>query len=839
MLPIWLACLTISIVLIVFASLRFEFNYAAPVLCAATSLLVALVLYREYLLGDALFLYSVSDGYSQYLPTYMNYANMLSDGNGIEWWTFSSGFGSIQSYDVLLYPLNFFPVLSCIAFGEIGLHICFAWMQVVKIVLASFFMYMYLKRLHLNTAACVFGAIIYSLCGIIIFRGFWGFPADECYIAAMLLCCVERYLQDGKWALIPPCVFLLGICLGFYYLYLYGLLLTAYATLRFIYRKMPIRSYVPFMLKNAGLYLLGVMAWGVVLVGFSWALFNTVRFSSTGNYIAQPAFYSHASPGVLINAILSLYDTNITGIYYEYTGVLNYLERPLFYSGLVAVFLIVQAFVLGKGRVKSFLAIALCSAFLYMFFPIITDIFNAFIRNEELASRSYRLSSLWIEIAIIVTSSYGFQCVIDNKSFNKRAVLSTSAILAFVFLYLCLESNFNQIHINYNIARWVVVFLLVWTGVLYFAKIDMRIGKRGIHLFVILIVLIGVAEVAHSSYLTVNASSSESKEAYRIMKDNDLGYYGDVKAAISYIKSVDNGLYRISGIRPSPGTSTCCTPLYFGIFDSSYYTNIDYCTYSFINEVYPESFLEGKPGYKYSEGVGDNECLSALTGYKYQIVKRTEHPTVLYGYTLIKSYDTVDVYRNNAPLSMGITYNKYISRTDFQNLNKEEQRLALLEFVVLDDGQATALEVADNADLVAIGNAAKNVDSNELYDSLLKERTDGELNVTSWTQNHIVGAVDINEDRTLSFSTPNLQGWNVYVDGVKTETKTVNFGFIGFDLSPGKHTVELIYEPKTLPYGIIMSLAALFVYCGMLMRSKKKAREFSQKSNNSITVRER
>ena len=58
---------------------------------------MAVVVYHNYLVGNASYLYSVSDGYIQFLPIYNDFKNMLLDGE-FSAWNFSIGFGAAQSY---------------------------------------------------------------------------------------------------------------------------------------------------------------------------------------------------------------------------------------------------------------------------------------------------------------------------------------------------------------------------------------------------------------------------------------------------------------------------------------------------------------------------------------------------------------------------------------------------------------------------------------------------------------------------------------------------------------------------------------------------------------------
>ena len=73
---------------------------------------MAVAIYHNYLMGNASFLYSVSDGFSQFLPIYTDFKNLIQEGSGLPAWNFSVGFGAMQSYVKFFYPTNFLPIFA-------------------------------------------------------------------------------------------------------------------------------------------------------------------------------------------------------------------------------------------------------------------------------------------------------------------------------------------------------------------------------------------------------------------------------------------------------------------------------------------------------------------------------------------------------------------------------------------------------------------------------------------------------------------------------------------------------------------------------------------------------
>ena len=301
---------------------------------------------------------------------------------------------------------------------------------------------------------------------------------------------------------------------------------------------------------------------------------------------------------------------------------------------------------------------------------------------------------------------------------------------------------------------------------------------------------------------TIDRMEIVSQGYYEEMKSDIMGYSGDVAEAINYIKSTDDGLYRIGGVRPRYGVATCSSALYFGINDSCYYTDIDRYTYKFLSKVYPESFVVNNKGSKFSTGVGDVASLAMLCGYKYYL-RAHEEEVSLYGYTRINTIGNIDVFLNQNYLSFGIGYDKWIDEKEIMELNEEETSKVMLNAVLLEDidekKAVTQITVSD-------------IDMQEGLDSIYSRMHDNILTVENWTDGKIDGGITADSDIILSISIPFSKQWRVEVDGVRVDTFCANMGFLGIALTPGYHSISLTYWPSKLIIGIIVSILGLGAY---------------------------
>lgn len=100
------------------------------------------------------------------------------------------------------------------------------------------------------------------------------------------------------------------------------------------------------------------------------------------------------------------------------------------------------------------------------------------------------------------------------------------------------------------------------------------------------------------------------------------------------------------------------------------------------------------------------------------------------------------------------------------------------------------------------------------------------LQVEEYEDGYIYGTIDMPERKTMFTTVPYDEGWKVLVDGEEVEYYAIGKAFIGVDMTPGTHTVEMIYIPVGLKLGIIISAGAwLILLLGVILYSKRAQQE--------------
>lgn len=99
------------------------------------------------------------------------------------------------------------------------------------------------------------------------------------------------------------------------------------------------------------------------------------------------------------------------------------------------------------------------------------------------------------------------------------------------------------------------------------------------------------------------------------------------------------------------------------------------------------------------------------------------------------------------------------------------------------------------------------------------------FNVTSFDSRSMKGDVSLADGQILFMTIPYSEGWNITVDGKKTEAVKVLDSFIGLDIGPGEHTVEMKYTPKGFWPGLLISIISWIIFVLVVVFRKKLFRD--------------
>ena len=89
----------------------------------------------------------------------------------------------------------------------------------------------------------------------------------------------------------------------------------------------------------------------------------------------------------------------------------------------------------------------------------------------------------------------------------------------------------------------------------------------------------------------------------------------------------------------------------------------------------------------------------------------------------------------------------------------------------------------------------------------------------------IEGNINVKDDGYFKLSIPYDEGFEIYVDGEKTNYEVVNKSFIGFDISKGSHNIRIVYTSPLFKEGLVISCVGLVLFVGTVVYYRNRKRE--------------
>ena len=592
----------------------------------------------------------------------------LAAGGGISLWSWSKGLGMDVQTNYILDPFNWIAASFPAGYIELG----YTLSVLLKMYCGGLAFLAFMRYAGAGVFESIFGSISYVFSGYFIVIGLIHADAMfSIFMFPLLILGVER-IYRGK----SPVIFILSVACYLirflYYAYMAGVAVFIYILLRyFAYHEFSIKDY----LKTIG----GFIVWGltgIMLAGFQLMIDVPALFTASSDS-ATDAISMFFNKSYYIELGRELIGTGNTTAYHI--------------AGLTVPVLMLIAAALPQIRRKRTDIMMTILGFIAMLLPYACSFLNG------MGYPSLR----WMFIFVFFASWTAAE-QLGNLSQHKNRNLVMCA------LALCV------------MAAWTV-------GVYAAGMIDM--GRRAllyisIHLLggvIFLLILAALrnkpafrrADKALVIVMTVAILSSSWTVAFLDSRGSFIKNNGINKALEGSTQRVgnqidDDGFYRIDQVD---------SILYSHIVKSPPNESMWWQTkpvYVYSSRV-PERQLEFNRlvgnNYGYSKRVfvmsNDNRAgLDYLMGVKYFLGDDSKHDRsgsdeyAGYGFELYDNIDGVNVFKSKADVSLGYVYDKYITMSDFEKLDRLEREQALLQAAVLaDDADAEGLERVSAADI--------------------------------------------------------------------------------------------------------------------------------------------
>ena len=778
-------------------------------LAAALIGIVAFFVYKDFLLLDKAMLYKDigSDTLNGLYPIFRHTSDYLFS-FGLPSWSFNHGMGQNIFPFFFHGPIDIFLYL----FGKNGVAYGIGYIEFFKVIAGGMIFFFYLRTLKLTGFVCVAGALTYSFTAFMILGGTWYLFSSDAVSFALLLLAFERLFRYNSWWLFPIAIALIGMSQPFN-LYLFGAFLLIYASFRFLdeNKTFDVRQYFGLFLKMGLLSLLGVLLSSALFFENVLQLVESPRGSGGASYfkiLSSAPIFAAADRVQSITSIMRLFSSDLLGTGSDFKGWNNYLEAPMFYSGLLTLLLVPQALPFLDKRRKILYGLFLLFWFLLTVFPYFRHTFWLFTGDY------YRGFSFLVSFSLIYVSLRALNSLIISGRVNSLILIGT-LVLYFIMLSYPYFRNTEINPINEAVMGFVKAFLVLYT----LSLVALRFNNLRSYVPGLLLVLLCI-ELGYLSQITVNDRPLITREEMT----TKVAYNDYSVDAVNFIKKQDHSFYRIDkNYGSSPAIHASLNDgMVQDYYGTSAYSSFNQLNYIHFLETVDVSRKDVEQDTRWPRGTRGRPVLEGIVSAKYFLSKNATYQAQQLQFDSLAKFGDVTVLRNKYYLPFGFAYDRYINDVDFDTLSATQKDFTLLRcFVASNDEKEKFKDFLkfDLKDTLSLSGYSWDVYRNYVND--LKKDT---LTITDRGQTFLKGTINLTKKELLFLSMPFDKGWKARVNDKEQEIELVDGGLCGLILDRGINKVELKFRPRLQKIGFITSILSLILYFSIIILISRRSR---------------
>lgn len=804
-----------------------------PELMLALALLFSgIIIYWSYLFGDRLLIFEdmAGDTKDQYISQYISLVRHIREGN-FTFWNFEQGLGMNEFCISLFDPSLMLLFAVGVLFGIKAMMQFLPVLAILRIILAGLAAYGLLSQFSYSTQAKLAAAYAYGMNGYLMIWGqHYQFGMVTVYIPLLLLF-AERTLQKKKGRVLFPVMVCVCAVYSVYLTYMCLIGTGLYLLLRSCTLNVEGKERVKRFLASCGQILLGIGMGMVIFAPLAFAVVGISFRTSHGDFEFSRWLRSAFTPYTELyyeSLIKRMFSSNLQNRHTiretVYLGWGNYFEAPVMFFSPIFPFLGVQFLIKYRKakeslrqRVVVYLGVLLiCTALLL---PVGGMMFNGFLvpshRYTFVLFPFFAMAMAWVW---------------DDM---KRGGTVNPVLVLLVF---CLANTFFRE--GYKIStlacdRTNAVFLAVLTELTTMLLLGASVirsasGRKKLLYIGMLLLAAGTLSEGITCYQGRNAMKKEDAplEGYeaaceenmkqRVSEDMEEAVYAelnypqeyfrqmnhpDIQAALAYLESEDKEFYRVE--KDFYSITQCMDSLiqgYRGV--SSYNSVMNGYVSRFFDSFCPEIYQQDHARTAFW-AIADNTAAASILGVKYLLSEKENLDTR--DYIFIRKFGEIYLYKNARETSMARFYDQTVSEDSFwECVGDKGQAEPLSEVLILENGE-------ERKELPEKSQAMQG--SEVILD--VPERDD-----------FLTGRALAASDGYLFFAIPFEKGWNIYIDGEKTEALRGNVGFLACAVEEGEHEIVLSYKAPYMREGAVLSLIFWGVYLAIqaaVQKRKKRA----------------
>ncbi len=652
-------------------------------------------------------------------------------------------------------------------------------LEIVKFFISGFAMYFLLRKIKISSKISVFGGLCYAFSGwAIFFSGQLMFHSFYC-IVPLYFCGIEEYLKTGKKMLFLLSTSILLIS-HWYFFYTLSFLTPLYYIYRYSLAKQDNKRFLPDTLKLIGVYFVGVMIAGIILV-------PTLNYMAGNNRIGLNITLLFEDPQVYLHFLVSMFAPN-----YQYIYGVNIFETNwhvtreiCIWAGSLTALLICQIFWVKDKNFKNKTLIFYSILMLLAIFPLGDAALHGF------GEPSFRWTFLLTLFNILIACwLLDHDEILNVKMIYPTAVGIAVFCLSIVPLSALIEGKLNSVFETYGIQ--IVLFAVcAFLIILY----SILLKRKAINLLIVLTILeFGISGSVHY----INKMDTSERGSYEFVervthvlqdKDNELNNYLNYLNQDNYTE-----YYRVYVPHDSlywnysHNMSVAYQLNGLMIYDSTYSPSIN-------------KLAEMNPNIRaFNSGMIfniENGDLMEFLNVKYALVlNERELPAGGVKWRLIQNdyRGDISIYENENYRPLGTTYHSLMTYDEFEQSYDDLYEL-------------NNIIVCSTEDL------------NEIQQYISKDRVS--LTNIHYGGNQLTGEVQTSENSFMVITLPFDEGWKIMINGSEVKKFNVNGGFIGIPLLKGDNVIEMYFMPDGFKEGLLLSAVGVLIAIIIFIAEKR------------------
>lgn len=591
-----------------------------------------------------------ADSWWTYLSSYEFFSNMLHSGN-FSFWSFELEAGA-TIFDILgrVDPFNFILLLL----GDDYIYKGMIYINIMKLLVASTGVYLYLKQFIKQEDIKIIAALIYAFSGFSLLRGqhyhFMTFIAFTPFIFIL----IDAAIINTKHKLLLP--LLVAYLMGFQLIPFIrlGVFLPVYFVIRsYTVYKFKKRDILKSLFRCISFFLIGALFASFLLIPTIYYFSVSPRL---GDGFAWENIYSIYNFKELLIIIARSFSNEFFGAGSEFNSIMgNQYATPITYNSILIMFISLLTIIYTKKRKSLLFLLSLVSTpYIFMIIDYVANIFSEV--------RYFRWVNIINFFFIIIIGYFYSKVDWENTKNSRKTALIIGLLLASTSISLYLFFG-NQA--SYKAQLVILTFILIYTFLFSFK--GAKIGK--------VLVIILLVELSAATYITTFVNRYDSSSLLGIGK----GYEDGSIEAISDLESEEQ-LYRIEKRYNSILWNDSAYQGYYGVKGYS----------GLIEPFYKEfiDYFEVKTrSVNFAEGFYLDPIVESLLGIKYYLHKDNLMQFDPSWYSEVEDsneQDDISVFKNNYYNGFGFIDNKLISYDDTEELTPSEKSIVLTQGIIVD-----------------------------------------------------------------------------------------------------------------------------------------------------------